>query len=88
MTANIKELLQFYHPESLLNSLVRMGNWDVDEAADAIRATGVNLTPERVRELEKIWGMEPRRAIPRTAGAPRDLVWKTAGDEVYTRLPV
>ena len=60
MSANIKKLLEYYNPEDLLNSLVRMGNWDVDEAADAIRATGVKLTPERVRELEKMWGMKPR----------------------------
>ena len=53
-----------YGPEHLLNSLTRMGGWDVDEAADAIRAAGGKLTPERVKELEKLWGMRPRPVAP------------------------
>ena len=65
MPNHIKELLEWGHnPEDLLNSLIRMGGWDVDEAADAIRAAGGKLTPERVKELEKWWGMKPRPASP------------------------
>ena len=64
MPTAIRDFLEKYNysPEHLLNSLIRMGNWDVDEAADAIRAAGGKLTPERVKELEKLWGMKPRPA--------------------------